>query len=141
MGFFKNLFNSASAALGLGKGTSGIGGLINKAKSFIGSGLSALNSKPGKAIVGALSQWAPSVGDAISSAKKYGHMANSLLSGGAEKVGERFIQSSPILQQMDRWDRPTRHVKYHTQDKLHRPHTIEKTRPPDDDYGTQTMFA
>ena len=134
MGFFKNLLSGAASALGFSKsGAGGIGGLINKAKNFIGSGLSALNSKTGKNIVGAISQFAPSVGEAVGSLKKYGNMANNFLGGGAERKGERFIKQSPILSQVDRWDRPSRSER--------RP-TIEKVRPrrePDEDAGEESM--
>ena len=147
MGFFQNLLSNAASSLGFGKNTKGIGGLINKAKTFIGSGLSALNSKTGKGIVNAISQYAPSVGAAVGSLKKYGNIANNILGGGAEKTGERFIKQSPILMQMDRWDQPTKPVKYHTQDmREERMHTIEKVRPrkqPDEqeEYGMNSMFA
>ena len=101
--FWKSLVNFGKQALGgLNKSGGGIGGLLNKAKSFVSNGLSALSSKPAKSIINAVSQYIPGAGDAYASLKKYGHMANNLLNGGADKAGERYIKQSPLLSRMDR---------------------------------------
>ena len=146
MGFFDSIMKGVKSTFG--KNTNGVGGLLNKAKTFINSGLSALNSKTGKNILGAISQYAPSVGEAVGSLKKYGNIANNILNGGAEKKGERFIKQSPILAQMDRWDMPTKPVKFHHQEmKAERMPTIEKVRAPRrepedaQDFGINSMFA
>jgi hypothetical protein len=144
MGFFDSLVKGASSILGLNKkGGNGIGGFLNKAKTYIGKGMSFLNSKTGKNLVNTVSSVLPGITDAVGSAKKYGNIANNILNGAAEKKGERFIKQSPVLQQMDRWDQPTKPSKFHTQD-MRDEHTIEKVRPrkqSDDEYGTSSMFA
>ena len=145
MGFFDSIIKGVKSTFG--KNTKGFGSLVNKAKNIIGSGLSILNSKAGKGIVNAISEHAPSVGEAVGSLKKYGNIANNILNGGAEKYGERYIKQSPILSQMDRWDRPTKPAKYHVQEpKDARMNTIEKVRPrkqtdENDEYGMSSMFA
>jgi hypothetical protein len=131
MGFFDKLLSGASSMLGIGK-SGGIGGLLNKAKSFIGKGMHFLNSKTGKGLTSALGSVLPGVGDVLGSVKKYGNIANNVLNaGGAERAGERYIKASPLLSQIDRWD-------------SRRMPTIEKTRrrPDDDgsDMGLQGLF-
>lgn len=135
MGFFQKLLSDTASSLGFGKNTKGIGGFLNKAKNFIGSGLSALNSKTGKGIVNAITQYAPSVGAAVGSLKKYGNIAQNILGDAAEKKGERYIKQSPILMQMDRWDQPTKPAKFHTIEK------VRKRDPDDEEMGLNSIFA
>jgi hypothetical protein len=127
MGFFQNIANGISRMFS-GKNSNGIHGFLNKAKNFIGTGMNILNSKPIRGLVDSVSQHVPGVGSLYKDFKKYGNVANNLLNGGAEKMGERFIRDSPILRQMDRWDRPSKRSDWHSQDE--RPQrTIERRVP------------
>jgi hypothetical protein len=131
MGFFDKFLSGASSMLGIGK-SGGFGGLLNKAKSFIGKGMDFLNSKTGKNLVSTIGSVLPGVGEAFGTVKKYGNIANNVLSGGAQKAGERYVKASPLLSQIDRWDQK-------------RIPSIEKTRRrPDDDggeMGLNSLFA
>ena len=102
MSFFKSLFNYGKQALGLGKRNGQFAGLFNKAKDFVSSGLSALNSSPVKSIINSVSSYLPQVGDLYKGFKKYGNIANNVLGGGAERRGERIIRDSPLLMAVDR---------------------------------------
>lgn len=102
---FGNLLKSASQWLGLGKKNSPIGGLLNKAKSFVGQGLNFLRSAPVKNVVQAVSKFAPTVGDYYKDAKKYGAIASNALSGGLAKKADRFLKKErpePTIERVPR---------------------------------------
>ena len=131
MGFITKFLSGASSMLGFGKNNkSGLGGLLNKAKSFIASGLHNLNSRPIRNLVKIISPSIPFVGDVFNSMKKYGNIASSVLNGGAKRFSERYVKNSPLLSEIDRWDRP--HHEQHHRKKDKRP-TIEKGRIKDID--------
>jgi len=130
MGFISKFLSGAASMLGLNKNNKGgLGGLLNKAKSFVSSGLSALNSSPVRKIVSYLSPQLPGVGEVFTGLKKYGNIANNVLNGGAQNFSERFIKNSPALTELDRWDKKK---------------TIEKKKhernPEHDDMGLNSLF-
>ena len=127
--FFKSLFKS----LGEIAKSSGIGGLINKAKDFVGSGLKAITSRPIKGIVDSVSHFLPSVGNAYNSIKKYGHMANNFLNGGLETKGERAIKASPLLSQVDRIGRVEPPAQWHHRSKYENNEGRSRVRHRDDE--------
>lgn len=131
MGFFNSIWNGVKSAFG-SKNSAGVSGFANKAKNLISTGLSALNSKTGKSLIGVASRFIPGIDDGVKSLKKYGHQAQNLMNGGAEQMAERYIKKSPMLQQMDRWGAPTKPSKFHVQEQREgrnrQTPTIEKRR-------------
>ena len=122
--FLKHLSNFGKQFLSKHKG---IGGFLNKARSFMSTGMGVLNSAPVKSLLGTISQHAPGVGDVFKDIRKYGNIANNVLNNDAvHRKGERVIRSVPLLSAIDR-------------------HSIEKAprRTQDDDYlgGVSSMFA
>ena len=99
---FGNLWKSASKWLGLGKKDSNIGGLLNKAKSFVGKGLDFLRSSPVKDVVKSVSQYIPSARSYYDDARKYGSIASNLLNGGLQKKADRFIKKEKAVPTIER---------------------------------------
>lgn len=99
---FGSWLKSASKYLGLGKKDSPLGGLLNKAKSFVGKGLDFLRSKPVKSVVDSVSEYIPSARSYFDDAKKYGSIASNLLNGGLQKKADRFIKRDKVAPTIER---------------------------------------
>ena len=106
MSFWNKIKQFGSNFLGLGgKRNSGVSGLINKAKSWIGSGMNFINSKPVKSLVDSVSEYLPSVGSFYKDTKKYGSIANNLLNqNGLNKMADRFVKNKvePSIERVNR---------------------------------------
>lgn len=102
---FGSLLKSVGKYLGLGKKDSNFGGLLNKAKSFVGQGLDFLRSKPVKSVVDSVSKYLPTAGQYFNDAKKYGAIASNLLNGGLTKKLDRFVKqerATPTIERVPR---------------------------------------
>lgn len=103
---FGELFKRFSDSLGLTKRNSPLGGLFNKAKGIVSSGLDFLRSKPVKNVVDSVSQFIPSVRNYYDDAKKYGAIVGNVLGSNAlAKKGDRFIKkekATPTIERVPR---------------------------------------
>ena len=100
---FGDLFKKIGASLGLTKRNTPLGGLFNKAKGIISSGLDLLRSKPIKSVVDSVSQYIPSVRSYYDDAKKYGAIVGNVLGGNAlAKKGDRFIKKDRVTPTIER---------------------------------------
>ena len=99
---FGNLWKGISKHLGLGKQSSPLGGLLHKAKSFVGKGLDFLRSAPVKNVVQSVSQYIPSARSYYDDAKKYGSITSNLLNGGLAKKADRFIKKEKAVPTIER---------------------------------------
>jgi len=110
--FWDKLKQFGSNFLGLGgKNNSGIGGLVNKARNFIGTGMNFLKSNPVKSIVNSVSEYLPSVGSFYKDVKKYGSIANNMMNeNGLGKMADRFVKNKvePTIERISKTtlDRP-----------------------------------
>ena len=107
---FGSLFKSIGNALGLTKRSSPIGGLLNKAKGWVSSGLDFLRGKPVKNVIEKVSEYLPSVRSYYDDARKYGAIVGNALSGNAlSKKADRFIkkdQAIPSIERVPRQEQP-----------------------------------
>lgn len=97
--FFSKVKSGLSDLFTLGKSLSS-SPLLQKAKSWVSSGLDALNNKNTKNIVSALGNYIPQIKDFYADAKKYANIGNQFLNrGGLDKVVDRaFPQLGSNLQ-------------------------------------------
>lgn len=98
---FGELFKRLGSSLGLTKNSSPIGGLLNKAKGWVSSGLDYLRGKPVKNIIDKVSEYLPSARSYYDSAKKYGAIASNLLSGNAlgkkaDRAFDRIVRDRAV---------------------------------------------
>ena len=99
---FGSWLKSASKYLGLNKKDSPLGGLFQKAKSFVGKGVDFLRSAPVKNIVQSVSQYIPSARSYYDDAKRYGSIASNMLNGGLAKKADRFIKKEKAIPSIER---------------------------------------
>lgn len=103
---FSNLLKSAARVFGLGKQARDFSGLVNKARSVIGTGMNFLRSAPVKSIVKSISEHIPTVGQYYNDAKKYGAIASNLLNGGVDRKIDRFARQgkseAPTIERVPR---------------------------------------
>ena len=97
--FFSKVKSGLSDLFTLGKSLSS-SPLLQKAKSWVSSGLDALNNKNTKNIVSALGNYIPQIKDFYAGAKKYANIGDQFLNrGGLNKAVERtFPQLGSNLQ-------------------------------------------
>ena len=104
---FGDLFKRIGGALGLTKQSSPIGGLLNKAKGWVSSGLDYLRSKPVKNVIDKVSEYLPSARSYYDSARKYGAIVGNALSGNAlgkkaDRALDRFIKKDQVVPSIER---------------------------------------
>lgn len=132
MSFLNKIKNIGMNFLGLGgKRSGGFGSLVNKARQFLSKGMSVVNSKPLKSVVGALSEYFPSVGDFYKDVKKYGAIANNAMNqNGLSKMTDRFIKNKaePTIEKIERVSLKDRRRQNQDYDPI-------------DDVGTSNLFA
>jgi hypothetical protein len=97
--FFSKVKSGLSDLFTLGKSLSS-SPLLQKAKSWVSSGLDALNNKNTKNIVSALGNYIPQIKDFYAGARKYANIGDQFLNrGGLNKAVERtFPQLGSNLQ-------------------------------------------
>ena len=94
MSFLSGLFNKAKGMVSnfLGKNPK-IGGLVNKAKEFVGNVSNIYNNKNVKNLADSVSKFMPSVGDFYNKGKKYANMADNFINkGGFDKAANRYLK-------------------------------------------------
>jgi hypothetical protein len=104
---FGELFKKIGGALGLTKRSSPIGGLLNKAKGWVSSGLDFLRGKPVKNVIDKVSEYIPSVRSYYDDARKYGAIVGNALSGNAlgkkaDRALDRFIKKDQAIPSIER---------------------------------------
>lgn len=108
---FGDLLKKIGSSLGLTKRDSPIGGLLNKAKGWVSSGLDWLRSKPVKNVIDKVSEYIPSARSYYDDARKYGAIVGNTLNSNAlgkkaDRAFDRFIRRDQAIPSIERAPRP-----------------------------------